>query len=281
MQLTNASRLQFVPGATAIVRGPHHLQFGLDATRSGIIEAADPERLAVVFRTLHSPTRLERFTALALRECGMDPEDTVNLVADLLSYRVLTTTAPAPALVLGRSPLATALRALLSPAGIQLRSPIPRETPEKFISQADPASAVIAVDQLTTARPLAHATSAHPGPVLAVSLIDARVHIGPLRLRRGDPCLYCTDLYHRDRDPHWSHVAAALHDASPTPDPLVVAAGATCAARLIRRLCGAPDPPGVSAPEPARGTRIIADPFGPTPVTQDVLPPHPDCPLCY
>ncbi|WP_115685131.1 hypothetical protein [Corynebacterium senegalense] len=279
--LNGSTTLRFAPGATVIARGPASLQFGADATRSGIVETPAAPRLVPVLRALHTPTRLDRLIERAAADCGMTAEETTGLVADLVAYRVLLTDATPTALIIGRGPLAAALRPLLAAAGVRVRSPLHNEGPERFLAGSDDAAPLIVVDDLTTTAHLAHLTRNRGGAVLPVTLVDARVFAGPLSLGRGGPCLHCAHLYHLERDANWPAVLRLIRDARPLPDPLVVSAGAAAVARLARRLSGAPDPPGVSADYPARGTRVVVDPFGPVPWAAETLRPHPRCPVCY
>ena len=281
MALEGSTIIRFAPGATVFARGPGSLQFGADATRSGIVETPAAGPLAGVLRTLRSPTRLEWLVETARAECGLEPEEILSLVADLLSYRVLVTTPPSAALLVGRTPLGDALLSLLASARMQVRTPLRRESHERFLANSDRSLPLLVVDQLVSATHLAHLTRQRSGPIVPVSLVDARVFVGPVGMDRSGPCLHCAHLYHVDRDANWARVARAIRDNPPEPDPLVIAAGAAAAARVVRRICGAPDPPGVSAKHPARGLRLIVDPFGPEPEVQEELPPHPSCPVCY
>ncbi|SDS36925.1 hypothetical protein [Corynebacterium timonense] len=279
--MRDSTTVQFAPGATVLLRGPASIQFGIDATRSGVIETPVAAALADVLSCLRVPTRLDALAERARRACGLSENDTLSLVAELVSYRVLLTGTPRPVALIGRSPLAAAITPLLVAARIPVRAPLRGESPERFLDNCDPTIPLVVVDQLSAATIFAHALRRHTGPTFAASLIDARTFLGPLKTGHGGPCLHCTHLYHHDRDANWGRVTRQAR-ANPTPpDPLVVAAGAAAAACIIRRLCGAPDPPGVSAPAPERGTFVVVDPFGPVPFTRDVLDPHPSCPVCY
>ncbi|WJY67516.1 hypothetical protein [Corynebacterium auris] len=273
--------VQFAPGVTVVLRGPGTIQFGVDATRSGVIETPAAAELARTLQCLRFPTRVELLAERARRECGLSEHDTAGLVAELISYRVLVAAAPSPAALIGRGPLAAAIRPLLTAARIPVRAPLRGESSERFLDGCDPTLPLAVVDELATATILAHAARRRTGPVLSASLIDARVFLGPLGSGPAGPCLECAHLYHTDRDANWPRIVRRVRDNPAPPDPLVVAAGAAAAAGIIRRLCGAPDPPGVSAPAPRRGSLVIVDPFGPAPVTHQTLAPHPACPMCY
>ncbi len=281
MVLERSTIIRFAPGATVFARGPGSVQFGVDATRSGIVETPSAPGLVSVLRALHAPTRLGSLLDSARATCGFGEEETLSLIADLLSYRILVTAPPRPALVIGRGPLRDALLPLLAGARLQARTPLLRESPERFLAACDPTLPLVVIDQIAAATHLAHVARRRTGPVLPVFLVDARVFIGPLGPDRGGPCLHCAHLYHLDRDANWAHVAGVFRHDQPLPDPLVVAAGAAATARVVRRLCAAPDPPGVSAEPPARGLRLTVDPFGPQPEVREHLAPHPRCPVCF
>ncbi|WP_156806856.1 hypothetical protein [Corynebacterium capitovis] len=250
----------------------------MDATRSGIIETPLASSLLPALETLHNPTTLEVFAQRADRDAGISLEAARSLVADLLSYRIVVSAPPRTLILLGSGPLADALTPALTHARLRVRRPLLGEPLPHFLASADPTAVLAIVDELAAA-PLIAARSRHrTGPVVPISTVDSRVFIGPVGIGRSGPCPRCCHLYHRDRDSSWDRV---IGHAPTEPDPVVVLAGAAAAGRILRRLCAVPDPPGVSAPDVARGTRVIVDPYSPVPETHEVLSPHPSCPVCY
>lgn len=282
VQLTPTTLLRLAPGARVLVRGRGALQFGLDATRSGIVETPVAEQLAPALEQLYSSTPAGDVLA-ALGAAGASPEAARSLLDDLIAYRVVVAGGPAAALLLvGSGPLYDALSALLRNCGVTVRTALASEPYSRTLSSFDPSFPVAFVDELPRARDIARQSRHRSGVQLPVSAVDARVFIGPLGLGRSGPCLYCAHLYHRERDDQWEHVVGrAAASGAAGLDPVTVAAGAAAAATVLRRVCGVPDPPGVSAPAPARGELIVVDPYAPVPQSRAVLGPHPGCPVCY
>ncbi|MEX3505061.1 hypothetical protein [Corynebacterium sp. LK2510] len=268
--------VRLAPGVAVILRGPTSIQFGADATRSGIVETPHAAELVALLREAREPTSVDDLVARACSECAMPEHEAASIIADLVAYRVLVDSPEHCALVIGRSALSSAVKPLLRGAHIEVRSPLPGESSERFLAAADETAPLLVVDQPLSASHLAHLTRRRVGAVVPATLVDARVIIGPI-----GPCLHCAHLYHVDRDANWPHVQRVLRESPTTPDPLVVAAGAAAAARVMRRLCAVPDPPGVSAPPLLRGTRIVVDPFAPATESVEVLRSHPRCPACF
>lgn len=284
VQLTPASVIRFAPGARVFARGRGVLQFGIDATRSGIVETPLADALVPALSLLTSPVTLGEVLG-ALAGADMDPAAARALIDDLAAFRIVVADSSPRVLLMGRGPLADALSALLRSAHISVRTPLPTEPAARTLHAVDPHMPIVFVDQLHRYRDLAKSARHLSSTMLPVSAVDARVYIGPVGAGRSGPCLYCAHLYHADRDDQWEHVVAphagGQASADPGTDPVVVAAGAAAAATVVRRICGVPDPPGVSAPPPERGMMVVADPFGPTPLARTVLGPHQGCPVCY
>ncbi|WP_040422424.1 hypothetical protein [Corynebacterium lipophiloflavum] len=280
MQLTPTTPIRLAPGVRVFVRGRNVLQFGLDATRCGVIDTALAELIQPVLARLRAPTPLSDVLD-ALNQTGMAPEAARNLIDELAAYRIVVAEEPRTVLLVGSSPLADALSMLLRASGITVRTPLADEPLSRGLASADPTTPAAFVDQLPNARDIARLVRHRSGATLPVSTVDARVFIGPLGVGRAGPCLYCAHLYHAQRDEQWEHLVAAL-DATPArPDAVTIAAGASAAAMVLRRLAGVPDPPGVSAKAPARGEMFVSDPYGPVPLVRSVHGPHPRCPVCY
>lgn len=280
VQLTATTPIRLAPGVRVLVRGRGVLQFGLDATRCGVIDTSLAEHLQPVLERLSAPAPLGEVLD-ALAQAGMVPAAARNLIDELVAYRVIVAEHPLAVLLIGSSPLADALSTLLRASGITVRSPLASEPLSRALASADPSTPAAFVDQLPHARDIARLVRHRSGASLPVSTVDARVFIGPLGVGRAGPCLYCAHLYHAQRDAQWEHLVDALAAAPAQPDAVTTAAGAVAAATVLRRLAGVPDPPGVSAKAPARGEMLIADPFGPVPLVRSAHGPHPRCPVCY
>lgn len=280
-KFSSATPVRLAPGVSVFVRAPHTLQFGLDATRTGIIETPYATELAQLIDGTLTPSSPNQLATSLQNRIQAAPGSAESLIADLLSYRILLPVTDLPVLVLGKTPLATELKAQLASSGVQVRVPYTPETEPDFVVTADQSAPLVLVDQLAHATQLAQLVKYRSGPTVAVSLLDSRVLIGPLRTSANDPCQACVQQHLRDRDAGWDKAATQLPKGPRSPDPVMVRAGAAAAAIFMRRVVGVPDPPGVSAPHPVPGEFHIVDPFGPVPLTVHQLERHPDCPVCF
>lgn len=278
---SSATPVRLAPGVSAFMRAPQTLQFGLDATRTGIIETPYATELLQLIDGTLEPTSPHHLANSLQSRINAAPGFAESLIADLLSFRILVPVIDLPVLVLGKTPLAAELKAQLASSGIQVRVPYTPETEPDFIVTADQSALLVLVDQLTHATQLAQLVKYRSGPTVAVSLLDSRVIIGPLRTSANDPCQACVQQHLRDRDAGWENTAPRLPRGPRCPDPVMVRAGAAAAAVFIRRVVGVPDPPGVSAPHPVPGELHVVDPFGPEPLAVHQLQRHPDCPVCF
>ena len=121
-------------GVQILSRGPHALQFGLDATRSGIIEVGDARAVAAVLDSLSTPRPLpEVVRRLAV---SMDADAARSLIQDLIAYRVLVEVSRPEVLLIGTSTLANTLVETLRASGIHVRSPEPTQPLSRFLFDA-------------------------------------------------------------------------------------------------------------------------------------------------
>lgn len=269
--------VRFAPGVQVTQRGPNVLQFGADATRTGLVRAPDAASILPVLRSCGRPRRVDSLVgALAAH---MEPQAAESLVHDLIAYRILVPAARLKVLATGAGPLASRTAELLSASGVEVRFPLREETLPRFMFRNGRDCPLIAFNSGRQVGDLVSAKRTLDRPFVPVTQVDARVFIGPIAAASG-PCPMCAHLYHVDRDSNWNHVVDQVALDQYT-EPLSLAAGAAAAALVVRRLLGVPDAPGVSAPPPGAGTLTIVDPFAPTPVAVTTLPQHPDCPVCY
>ena len=278
-----AVHLRLAPGVRVLLRGSNALQFGLDATRSGVIETPLAGALKPILSALSTP-RIREDVVASLSECGMTAGAALSLVDELISYRVLVVEQTPSLLLFGSGALYDALSTLLRASNVAVRTPLKSEPLRRTLSSAATSVAgcpVAFVDDFSHSLDTARVVRDSGRPVLPVHTVDARVFIGPLCLGRPGPCLQCAHLYLQQRDARWDHLIHELDSSSAVADPATVAAGAAAASAVLRRLSGVPDPPGVSAPPPRRGDLLVADPFGPHALTHSRLTPHPRCRLCY
>lgn len=275
--INNNSRVKLAQGAHPFLRADNVMQFGTDATRTGLVTTDNAKDVVALLGVLMRPRRLgwvlEQLAELIGAEAAR------SLVDDLLSYRVLVPAVKPEVLLVGHGRLAAAVTARLRECGLDVRTQARNEALSKFLLRGDTWVPVAAVNTTALLGELAALTRQRQGPVLPVTQVDARVVVGPVCARPG-PCPLCVRLYLLDRDSNWP-VVEQRAPLSVQGEPIAAAAGAAFAAMSLRRLAGVPDPPGVSAPKPDAGQLTVVDPFAPEPVSTATLPPHPDCAMCF
>lgn len=271
------TQVKLAGSAHPFLRAANVIQFGADATRTGLVTTDHAEDVAAVLATLLRPRQVswvvDQLSAL------LGDAAARSLVDDLVSYRILVPSTKLAVLLVGCGALTTSLATQLGESGLLVRTPARGEALSRFLLRTDRWLPVAAVNATAQLGELAALTRLRHGPVLPVTQADARVVVGPVCARPG-PCPLCARLYLLDRDANWDvveqHVPFNAHGEAAT-----AAAGAAFAAVALRRLAGVPDPPGVSAPAPTPGQLTVVDPFAPTPLATASVPPHPDCPVCF
>lgn len=271
------TRVALAASAHPFLRAANVVQFGTDATRTGLVSTQRAEDVAALLTTLRRPRQVswvvERLAALIGDDAAR------SLVDDLVSYRVLVPAATPAVLLIGHGELATALSTQLRVSGLHVRTPARNEALSRFLLRTDRWLPIAAVNSTELLGELAALNRLRHAAVVPVTQVDARVAVGPVCARPG-PCPLCVRLYLLDRDENWAVVEEhGLLGAQ--GETAATAAGAAFAAVALRRLAGAPDPPGVSAPAPLPGQLGVVDPFAPTPVAHATVPPHPDCQVCF
>ncbi|WP_052092886.1 hypothetical protein [Corynebacterium tuscaniense] len=267
-------------GVHVLQREPGVLQFGMDATRCGIVETRYADDLRPLLAGLSTPSRIREVRTMLMGVDGFTERAARSLIDDLLAYRILTPTTTTPVAMLGASPLAKTLRSLLENSGVAVRAPMGEESDGAFLHRLSDDVPLVVVDRIARHIAVDRKLGKHRTWNIPIATVDARVVVGPVSQGGSGPCLVCAEFYLLDRDPALHTVATALPDGPPSPDPVVLSAGASAAAALIRNAAGVPMPPGVSAGTLQHGTTVAVDPFGPTPVHTQVLGTHPRCPVC-
>lgn len=275
----DGTTLQLAPGIRAFVRAPNVVQFGSDATRTGMISTTAATEVASRINRLREARTYSTIVGLLAGPLG-GPEAARSVVADLVSYRLLVPARRQCVLVLGNGALASQATRLLDEAGVHTRSAVRGESLTRFLLRQDSSHPVVAFDPSVLSPKLDPVLNQRKGPFVPVTQIDARVFVGPVCQPKKGPCPHCIRLYLLDRDPNWDLVTRS-RPASAVPEALSAHAGAVAAALLAGRLAGVPDPPGVSAPPPGPGTTVVVDPYGPEQVRTTTLSPHSDCPVCF
>ncbi|MFP7366340.1 hypothetical protein SFC07_11315 [Corynebacterium callunae] len=250
-----------------VVRPDSAIQFGIDATRSGVLEI-DPAFIAAITSILLHLREPKPVAGVVdkLSAAGLGTVAALSLVEDLLAFGVVRETATAPVLLYGHGTLVDATSALLEAAGFNPRTRINDENSREFFQR--PASHILVINRLAHTRNLAPLLAECAPTYLSAALIDSRGLIGPGRRDGVGPCLLCVDLHRSDIDPHW-HALVSQHPNGPThADPIAEAATAARLAALVSADSWLPGE--VEEVDPHLGA-----------YRKSHLAPHPRCPLCW
>lgn len=269
---------ELAAGAHVFLRGRDGLQFGLDATRAGIIETA---RAPVLMATLLSARRPRPRAELldGLLSAGLSQEAAVSLLDDLIAYRILVERVDREVILLGRGLLAQHLTELLAAKKITVRSPIRGESEFAYLAATPIGVPVVVVDRLAHSKAVAPMLSRFARTWVSCSVIDHQGVIGPLRIDGRGPCPMCADLHRTDADAFWHRVVTQLPGGPARPDPAVLAATAAQAAVILAELVGAPAPPGHASPVLLPGAVHTVDPWAGA--HRETMTVHPRCPVCF
>ncbi|WP_460490478.1 hypothetical protein, partial [Corynebacterium nasicanis] len=205
----DGKKLRLADGAHVYLRGRDALQFGVDATRAGVIETSQaPLIMATLLGSRRPRTRPDLVAGLT--GAGLHRAAADSLLDDLLAYRILIPHAGASVILLGRGRLAQLLTELLTSAGVSVRSPIRGESEYAYLAATEITVPVVVVDRLAHSRSMAPMLTRFAPTSVPVSLVDHRGVIGPLRIDAHGPCPLCHDLHRTDRDALWHRVVTQL-----------------------------------------------------------------------
>lgn len=270
--------IQLAPGVQVIRRGDTAVQFGLDATRAGVLEVPSAPAVAGALMRLRSPTPLDAARRF-LRGAGLREAAARGLLDDLLSYGVLRSATPLSVILLGRTALARATRTVLTEAGVTVRAPLRGESEPAYLRAAPADVPVLLVDRLPYARSLAPVLAQGTATWLSGAVIDSRGMVGPLRLTGVGPCPLCVDLHRCEVDRKWASIVTRQTAQPAAPDQAAVAATAAVLATVALKVLGVADPPGAHRPAPQPGAVTEVDPYGAT--RRYRMRPHRRCPVCF
>lgn len=265
------------PSAQVLLRGSGAIQFGLDASRAGIVEVPGAPAVARCLAALESPTRIDDIVT-ALAAAGLDVTLARCLLDELLAFGIARPVCRPEVLVVGTSRLARELTRLLRSLDITVRIPVGEEGIAELlpgISPERPVVLVVLVDQFGWSTREAGLVAASGNPVLSVTALDSRGLVGPVRPggRPSGPCPLCVELHWVRQDGAFIVVAGG---ASPfRQDPVTVAATAASAAGVVHSLLG------VRPAAFADGDCLLVDPYSPDRSQRFSLAAHPGCPVCF
>ena len=273
------------PAAHVFVRPGPALQFGVDATRAGVIDGIDEEHTSGILRTLLRARTDITWSELSrsLVEAGLPRSVAETLLEELFDYRVLR---PAPTgtqdvYVLGHSPLASIITSAFTTCGFRVYPLMSGETDEEFFLRCPADTPLILVDRMPHARRLSTPLVRRRGTFIPISLIDGRGTIGPLHINGAGPCPLCMDLHRMAVDEHWPTLLAQVAAAHTTHDPVVAHATAARLLSVVTTLQGTSyEPPGTPLLQFQPGDLLEVDPYR-LDVTLMSYESHPSCPACW
>ncbi|MEJ5997360.1 hypothetical protein [Corynebacterium sp. H130] len=277
-------KLKLVSAARILVRPGPAIQFGVDATTSGVIDSIAAPQVGAVVDALQSArsvvNREELIAKLSL--AGLTQPAARTFVDELESFgilRAVPNTPPAVA-VIGRSALANALSELLRGSGIIVRRPLRGESIEHFLRFLQKETPLVAVDKLAHARVLGPAVrNGRRELFLPVQLVDGKGIIGPVASHSDGPCPVCFQLHRTDIDSSWPHLLTQLPVGAAGAPPTVAATAAQAAA-VVASFVGMSDPAlGAVQAQWTAGTMLEVDPF--TESRKVLIGKHSGCPLCF
>ncbi|MHA2788295.1 hypothetical protein ACXZ66_03965 [Corynebacterium sp. S7] len=276
----NPPRLVLASGVNIILRDATHIQFGLDATRTGVLESPLAPELAELLHTLSTPIARPLAAEEFAVRTGADRAEIESLFDELLSYKVLIPPNGRTVYLVGSSPLAVEISGQLHDLGFRVRRPTRGETDNAFLAQIDPANPVLLVDRLAHSRSLAPALTRLAPNAVPVTIFDHRALVGPARIAGHGPCLLCLQLGLTKIDERWHHVSAQLPGGPLRVDPTVIAVAAAEAVAFVRRLIDEQIPPGIVVKRLRPGDYVLLDPFVEPAREVGAMPQSEVCPVC-
>lgn len=275
---TTPAAVQLAPGVQVIRRGEAAVQFGLDATRAGVLELPSARAVAGALMRLRAPTPLPA-AHKTLVAAGLRPLAAQGLLDDLLHYGVLRSSTPVSVVLVGRTALARATMTVLTDSGVTVRTPLAGESERNYLAAADPQTPVLLVDRLPYAKTLSPVLARSTATWISGAVLDSRGMVGPLRLNGAGPCPLCVDLHRCEVDRQWAKIVTRQTAQPTSPDRAAVAATAAVLATVTLKVVGASDPPGAFRPAPQAGAVVEVDPYGAS--RRYRMRRHRRCPVCF
>lgn len=283
-QLHRRTDLVLHPAAQILLRGDGAVQFGLDASRAGILTTCHARELARVLSRLRRPCP-EAAVRTRLRTAGFSTTDIDGVLEELLAYGILRRHRAHGVVVIGRSPLAAATVRMLRDTGFTVHRCASDADEEAVLTNSADERLLMIIDRPALPPEEALWLVENRERSLPVSLLDGRGFLGPARLRGAGPCPVCVQLHWVGHDDYFHRVTARLTDPEQTAalrqDPVAVAATAAAAAALAARLVGMAYGPQTVLPAPQAGLSLVVDPYDPDQGHRFTLGRHAGCPVCF
>lgn len=269
---------ELAAGVQVFLRGRDALQFGLDATRAGIIETPHAPVLMATLLSAREPREHSELVG-GVVAAGLSVAAAHSLLDDLITYRILIPSVDREVIMLGRGRLAQSITELLPRKGVRVRTPIRGESEFAYLAATRVDVPVMVVDRLAHSRAMAPMLTRFARTWLSCAVVDHRGVIGPLRINAEGPCPLCADLHRTDVDGFWHRVVTQLPGGPARPDAAVVSATAAQAAVIVADLVGCPPPPGYARLGLEPGAVISVDPW--SGIHRETMAVHPRCPVCF
>lgn len=268
---------EYAPGTGLYVRDNDAVQFGIDATRMGVIEIPNPETLIANLSTLTMPATQDEWCAAT----GLESVAAKSLFDDLVAFGTIRVIEQQHNVAMvGNSALFRAINILCNRHGINTYQPKNRQSITNFLSSIDNDIPVIFIDQLAHSKAIANALDVCGTRTwLTISAVDNRGFLGPIHVDGEGPCPVCFDLIKADTDPRWPLVTKQVTQQSHPIEPAVTNVIAGHAVLTISRLLGLSAPPGTSNSQFMPGEFFEIDPYGKN--QQRLFSQHHLCPICF
>ncbi|ANE03430.1 hypothetical protein [Corynebacterium crudilactis] len=261
------TQIALTNSAQVLIRPDSAIQFGVDATRAGVlnIDPALSSQVVPILRNLRTARSIVDVVR-DLGSVGLAPTAAQSLLEDLLEFGVVRESAGEQVLLFGDGSLVDVTAFLLETSGFIPRPHMNNEPAREFFEL--PSSHVLILNRLAHSRRLAPLLNQAVPTYLCASIIDSRGVIGPGRRNGVGPCLMCIDLHRCDIDPHWLAIVNQQPNGPSFPDPVTEMA---TAARLVA---------WVTADSWLSGSVEEVNPHDRT-NSVHTFSVHPKCPLCW
>jgi hypothetical protein len=231
------------PAMPVLLRPDGAVQVGWDPRRAVLVRPPGglaAAELAVLLRSMCSPTPLPELQRRALDRGLTDADGMRNLVAQLVGAGVATecgrARGRAPSVrVHGRGPLSEVLVESLRCSGARIAH---SSQPHAAVS-ADDVDLVVLSDYLVADPRLVRDLHDEGVAHLLVRVRDGTGLVGPLVIPGLTSCLTCADLHRRDRDAAWPAICAQLRETVGVADRATVLATAALALAQVSRVIAA------------------------------------------
>lgn len=231
------------PALPVLLRPDGAVQVGWNPRRAVLVRPPDglpAAELAMLLRSMWSPTPLSELQHRALERGLTDTDGLRNLVAQLVGAGVATECGrtrgrSASVRIHGRGPLSELLVETLRCSGARITH---SSQPHAAVSAND-VDLVVLSDYLVADPRMVRDLHSQGVAHLLVRVRDGIGLVGPLVIPGVTSCLGCADLHRRDRDAAWPAICAQLRETVGVADRATVLATAALALSQVNRVIAA------------------------------------------